>query len=999
MAGAQADRVLFCFAMLSVWKMSFGQIRYSVPEEMEVGSSVGNIAKDLNVKGLPMHGVHIVSRGKPQYFALNLKSGHLCVNEKIDRELVCGKIVQCLLHIEILVEDMVKLYAVELEIQDINDHPPSFPNENIELDISENTAPGMSFLLQNAQDLDVGVNSLLNYHLSKSKHFTLDIQTGAGNLNYAKLVLQESLDREEQSVHHLTLTASDGGLPVKSGAAQIRITVTDANDNAPVFNQTLYKVTVRENLPVGIEVVTISATDRDERIYSELSYSFTKNSDTNLQIFQLDSKSGKLSVIGNLDFEQSELYELEVNAKDGGGLSARSKVVLEVIDVNDNAPGITITSLYSPLAENSPPGTIVALLNAHDRDSGQNGQVNCFILDNLPFQIKKSFGSYYNLATKSNLDREKFSEYNISITAKDNGVNVLSTTQIIHLLISDVNDNPPAFDRPLYSVYLAENNPTGSSVFCAKATDPDWDQNAKVTYSMRESYIHQVPLSSYISMNPETGVIYALRSFDYEQIKEIHLRIQAEDGGFPPLSSNATVAIFILDRNDNAPEVLYPSFPTDGSTGAELAPRSSGTGYLVTKVIAVDADSGQNAWLSYRLLKATDHGLFTVGLHTGEIRIARLFQEKDAVQQTLTILVQDNGHPPLSATVTVTAVVADSVGEALSDLSSLSTSSATDVESSFMLYLVVALAVVSCLFFTFIIALLVLKLRKWRLLQTYHASSVHFGAVPAGIDGARAFLQNYPQDVCLATNSEKREINFPLGCDANTLTYNQRSEKIGSSEFGNALDIFCNEKEAMNQVQRESMGYTIVCFQTVGNKPLDKVLQIIEKIYGMRQCGFQKCMMKKKREKLVDYQLVEEVGRRLKSTAMITSSAQGWSSCVQSNVSCLSFHIGTAIQRIYFLRRHKDTAKKMLIQSYINVTYKYSTSIYKYLFTFTGPLTGTHLLPHMYRKYKMLLEKPFMDQYRICEWLRRGELKPKDEQIDSCSPGQQFMDEVVYSKH
>ncbi|XP_029439905.1 protocadherin gamma-A12-like [Rhinatrema bivittatum] len=800
------DRLLLCLAALSVWRMGFAQIRYSVPEEMEVGSSVGNIAKDLGLNSmeLPLRGVRIVSRGKLQYFLLNLKNGHLCINEKIDRELVCGKIVQCLLNIEILAEDMVKLFAVEIEIQDINDNSPSFSSEETVLEISENIAPGMSFLLQNAQDPDVGINSLLNYHLSKNKHFTLEVQMGADGVNYARLMLQDSLDREEQAVHHLILTAKDGGDPVKSGTAQIRVIVADTNDNAPVFNQSLYKMSVRENLPLGTVVMTINATDVDEGLYSQISYSFTRNTDTDFQIFQLDSKSGEISIIGNLDFEQSELYEFEINAKDGGGLSARSKVVLEVIDMNDNAPEVTITSLFSPVAENSPPGTLIALLNVHDRDSGQNGKVNCFILDKLPFQIKTSFGSYYSLSTDRYLDRETISEYNISITAKDHGVNILSTTKTIHLLISDINDNPPVFDKPLYSVYLMENNPTGSSVLCAKATDADWDQNARVSYSMMESYVSELPLSSYISMNSETGVIFAMRSFDYEQIKEIHIQIQAKDGGIPSLSSNVTVTIFILDTNDNAPEILYPSLPVDSSTGIELAPRSSEAGYLVTKVVAVDADSGQNAWLSYRLLKATDHGLFTVGLHTGEIKTTRFFQEKDAFIQTLIILVKDNGQTPLSATATVTVVVADSLGEVLSDLSGLSSSSSRDDESSLTFYLVIAIATVSCLFFTFIIVLVVLRIRRWRTSQMFHSSNVHFAAVPTsqfvGIDGVRAFLQNYSHDVCLSTDSGKSQLNFPTGCDANTLTYHQLSEKKGSNECGNALDIFCSGESDINQV-------------------------------------------------------------------------------------------------------------------------------------------------------------------------------------------------------
>ncbi|KAK9403752.1 7SK snRNA methylphosphate capping enzyme [Crotalus adamanteus] len=187
---------------------------------------------------------------------------------------------------------------------------------------------------------------------------------------------------------------------------------------------------------------------------------------------------------------------------------------------------------------------------------------------------------------------------------------------------------------------------------------------------------------------PNVGAIYALTSFDYETFKKIQFQVKAQDGGSPSLSSNVSVILFILDQNDNVPEILHPSPPADGSTGIELAPRSSEPGYLVTKVVAVDADSGQNAWLSYQLIRATEPGLFTVGLHTGEIRTARLFLEKDALKQILVVLVKDNGQPPLSASVTLTVVLADNIPEILSDLSNIS--APVDPQSDLTFYLVIA---------------------------------------------------------------------------------------------------------------------------------------------------------------------------------------------------------------------------------------------------------------------------------------------------------------------
>ncbi|XP_067423482.1 LOW QUALITY PROTEIN: protocadherin gamma-A4-like [Emydura macquarii macquarii] len=769
-------RALLCLILVTVLKAVSGQIRYLIPEETEKGSFVGNIAKDLGleVKKLSDRGVRIVSRGRTQYFAMNFRRGHLITAEMIDREQICGGMEKCLLNCEVIVEDKMKVYRVEIEIADINDNGPSFQVEEAEIKIIETTALGSRFLLPEAQDPDFGTNTLQSYQLSSNRHFSLDVQNGSDGVKYAELVLEKSLDREEKAVHELILTARDGGNPARSGTAQIRIIVIDADDNAPVFSQPVYKVNVLENLQKGSTVVTVKATDLDEGLNKEIKYSFRRITDKASKIFHLDPETGDITVVGNLNFEESALYEIEVQAHDGGGHFDRSKVVVVVSDVNDNPPEIAIRSLVNSVPEDSPPGSVIALLDVQDPDSGENGEVTCSIPSNLPFQLKKSFDNYYSLVTERALDREQEAAYNITVTATDNGTPPLSTATTIPLQILDTNDNAPLFDKTSYTSYLMENNPRAASIFSLRANDPDWGENARVTYSVIEGQVEEAPLSSYISMNSEIGAIYALRSFDYEQFREIRFQVQAQDGGSPPLSSNVSVTLFILDQNDNTPQILHPSFPSDGSTGVELA-RSSEPGYLVTKVVAVDADSGQNAWLSYQLLKATEPGLFAVGLHSGEIRTARYFLDKDALKQSLVVLVKDNGQPPLSATVTVTVVVADSIPEILSDLSSLS--APADPQSSLTLYLVIAVASVSCLFFTFIIVLLALRLRQWRNSELFDSSSVTFSGVPAsqfvGIDGVKAFLHSYSHEVSLTTDSRKSQFNFPRSNYANTLSSQQ----------------------------------------------------------------------------------------------------------------------------------------------------------------------------------------------------------------------------------
>ncbi|XP_035391394.1 protocadherin beta-16-like isoform X21 [Electrophorus electricus] len=791
----------FLFGVVHIFFLlvaSNGDITYSIPEERKIGSVIGNLAKDLgvNAKSLSMRKARLdVEDGSKRYCDIEMNTGALIVAERIDRDQLCELMTVCTLKYEIILENPLELHRVVVEITDINDNSPIFANDVVKLEITESALKGARYAVNEAHDADIGAHAVQSYKLQDNRYFSFLFHNKPDEEKYGELVLENELDREQEQELRLFLTAVDGGNPPRSASVVIHVTVLDANDNSPVFSQPVYKVSLREDSPVGTVVATVSATDADEGANGQVTFEFGHISGDVLKLFTLDSVTGHLILNGNLDYERQTTYELRIQGKDGAGLVSFAKVIIDIMDVNDNAPTIHIKSLNNPIPENAPPGAEVGIINVQDKDSEKNRQIRCSIQGNVPFILRPSIKNYFTIVSSAPLDRELISEYNITIMAADEGTPPLSSSKTLHLSLSDVNDNPPVFVDQSYSAYIIENNKPGTSICSVSARDPDWRQNGTVLYSLVSSEVNGAAVSSFISINADTGVIHAVRSFDYEQFRNFKVQVVARDNGSPPLSSNVTVSMFITDENDNSPQILYPA-PEGKSLMTEMVPKASLSGSLVSKVIAVDADSGQNAWLSYQIVKSTDPGLFTIGLHSGEIRALRDITESDSMKQNLVISVKDNGQPPLSATCSVYLLISDNLAE----VPEFKDMTYEESNSKLTSYLIIALVSVSTFFLTFIILILAVRFchrRKPRLLfdGAVAIPSAYLPPNYAEVEGVGTLHSSYNYDTYLTTGSNTSDFKFVSSYNDNTLpadgslkTNRDDSNMISLSDAGEILE-------------------------------------------------------------------------------------------------------------------------------------------------------------------------------------------------------------------
>ncbi|XP_024896364.1 protocadherin alpha-5 [Pteropus alecto] len=659
--------LLLSLLLFAAWETESRQVHYSVPEEAKHGTFVGRIAQDLGLEleELVPRMFRVVSKGSGDLLEVNLQNGILFVNSRIDREELCGRRLECSIHLEVIVERPLHVFHVEVEVKDINDNPPRFFRQEQRLFILESRIVDSRFPLEGASDMDIGANAELRYKLNSNEYFDLDVKANEEQTNFLELVLKKPVDREETQEHSLLLIAIDGGKPELTGTVQLLINILDANDNAPEFDKSIYNVKLLENTPNGTLVIKLNASDADEGVNKEIVYLFSNLVLDNVKSkFIIDSNSGEITVIGELDYEDCNVYEINIDAVDKSAfpLSGHCKVIVKLLDENDNTPEMVITSLSLPVQEDAPLGSVIALISLSDRDSGANGQVTCTLSPHVPFKLVPTFKNYYSLVLDSALDRESVANYELVMTAQDGGSPSLSATASVSVEVADVNDNAPAFAHSEYTVFVKENNPPGCHIFTVSAQDADAQENAMVSYSLVERRVGERALSSYVSVHAESGKVFALQSLDHEEVELLQFQVSARDAGVPPLGSNVTLQVFVLDENDNAPALLPPGSDSGGGAVSQPLARSVGAGHVVAKVRAVDADSGYNAWLSYELLSEAGgaHSPFRVGLYTGEISTTRALDEADAPRQRLLVLVKDHGEPALAVTATVLLSLVDS---------------------------------------------------------------------------------------------------------------------------------------------------------------------------------------------------------------------------------------------------------------------------------------------------------------------------------------------------
>ncbi|KAM6408428.1 protocadherin alpha-2-like [Rhynochetos jubatus] len=788
--------VVRVLVLQAAWALGSGPVRYSVPEEAKAGTVVGRLAQDLGLEaGEPeARRLRLVAQGRRASVEVSGASGALVVSSRLDREELCGKSAPCALRLEVLVERPLRVFHVELEVTDINDNAPLFPAARKNLSIAESSLPGSRFPLEGASDADIGANAQLSYTLSPSEHFGLDLQRSEGYRESLFLVLTKPLDRETMPLHQLVLTASDGGRPSLTGTMELVISVLDANDNAPQFNQSVYKVQLLESAAEGTLVALVNATDPDEGSNREMT--FTASSifpPKGLELFILNPKTGEIRLTGSLDFEDVRSYEIQMEATDKGmpPLSGHCKVVVEVLDVNDNAPEVWVTSLSVPVPEDAAVGTVVALLSVSDRDSGANGRVRCAVWPAAPFGLVATFAGSYSLVLREALDRERVSEYEVEVRAEDGGAPPLRASRGVRVPVSDVNDNAPAFAQAVYTVLARENNAAGAELARLWARDPDEAGNGRVSYSLAEGGVGGAgsgggwrPASSYVSLEAESGRLWALQPLDYEELQVLKFEVRAVDAGEPPLCGNATVQLFVVDENDNAPALLPPAGggPGPGAAGGVEAGPVSGpasgvlwawaawgapAGQVVAKIRAVDADSGYNAWLRYELWEPRGKGAFRVGLYSGEVSTARALEEADGPRQRLVIVVRDHGEPARSATATLSVSLVEGAEAALAAAGSSSSSSGPGLRpaagaeggaaaaAATNVWLVVAICAVSSLF---VLAVVLYVASRWAPRAAVLSGPGPATLVCASEVGSWSYSQRQSRSLCVADGAGKSDL-------------------------------------------------------------------------------------------------------------------------------------------------------------------------------------------------------------------------------------------------
>lgn len=682
-------------------------LKYKVYEEQKVGTVIARLKEDVSavLPKLPSSlsfRFRVMQLGGTPLLAVREDDGQISIGTRIDREKLCEKNSNCSIEFDVvtLPTEYLQLFHVEVEVLDINDNSPHFARAIVPIEISESASVGTRIPLDGAVDADVGENSLHTYSLTANNFFKIDVRTRTDGAKYAELVVMRELDREVQASYQLQLTASDNGVPPKSGSTLLKISISDSNDNSPAFDEQAYAINLLENSPLGTLIIDLNATDPDEGTNGKIVYSFSSHvSPKILETFKIHPENGHITLIKKVDYETGASYELDVQAQDLGpnSIPGLCKIVVKVVDVNDNKPEINI-NLMTPgkeevayISEGAPVDTFIALVRVDDIDGGLNGEVVCRLHGHGHFRLQKTHEKNYMILTNVSLDREKRSEYSLTVIAEDRGSPSLSTIKHFTVQVLDENDNPPCFEKSRYEVFKSENNSPGAYLMTVVASDPDLGTNGQVTYTIVDTVVQDSPISTYVTIDPSNGAIYALRSFDHEDVSRIAFTVQARDGGNPAQSANASILLTVLDENDNPPIIHSPSLRNHT---AELPVwKYASPGQLITALKVTDRDAGANGEVSCTIIGGNEDGLFVMDARRCELRTNASLEQALRNIMEIRVEVQDRGISPLSTG----ALLRLSVQENMDILPSLYPTGSTQASLDLSLIVIISLGAVCAL--------------------------------------------------------------------------------------------------------------------------------------------------------------------------------------------------------------------------------------------------------------------------------------------------------------
>ena len=567
-------------SVISLVKSQETVVKYNVREEKSPLTFVGNIARDsllfpnVTTEAFQQMSFQILTMGNnyATYFSIDEKSSTLRTTSEIDREEICPDMTTCEFSFNVAVYiqdketevvDLYKIIRVEVNLEDINDNDPEFPKPSVIIPISENSPVNNEYFLSGAIDLDTGRNnSVQNYIMEpQNEMFGLKVSrdsdgTVSSDLN---IVVKYPLDRESRSEYHLVIYAVDGGFPVRTGSVKVNITITDQNDNPPVFSEMEYNVTVQENSPVNSSILVVTASDADSGDNGQVSYKFSSRTSSKiLEVFTINDTTGEITLLSILDYEESSIKyrTFHVEAFDNGTppKSAKVKVTVNIGDINDNYPQININLPPGgkKISEAAESGSFVAHVAVYDLDNGVNGEIECEIEGN-DFHLEDfKIDNNYKVVISKPLDHELNELYEVKIDCKDGGSPPKTNSTSFTVIVEDINDNFPEFDKPVYKLTIQEETHTTTTIR-VNAVDADSGVNGEVTYRLDGEDPAQ------FTINSRTGLIISNSAFDREVTPEVEFKVLAWDSATEPKTSTATVKINITDINDNAPN--FPSHP------------------------------------------------------------------------------------------------------------------------------------------------------------------------------------------------------------------------------------------------------------------------------------------------------------------------------------------------------------------------------------------------------------------------------------------------------